>query len=499
MVKDRAKKSTVKNESIYGWYPSEGEKSRGDPKEIYSKLGTRPPRDQSYIEADIIGQYHESMKGSELIYKPKQTVEEALKTPWSLHFNQSQLNATEDQEKTIPEAFKRAQSAPPVKPYPNHRVILKIPIPNFKNVFDLDEAPPKLERAHTTFSYVHPKVVEDEETQTMENDFAAPSDTVSPYPVAPALFEVKLNEEQTSPAPVKIENTVTIQIPKPTDDQLESSEEIVTTVTTRASTNDLRRVYTANIGKKSLVTPEPCVRLPTKKSSRVGFRPKTAALELLRPDSSASITSSTLKPRPKTSAQIYSHKPLAETDPDVEISVQHRNSINSALSNTQASSLELERYNMLNANLKTILSQTEAIKQASQKNGQSVVLLNPEWLDGYLNSNRQSKNQKPKTDVKTAEGHWRDQILNRSKYLHKRPNYFVKINLDKLKPDPAAPEMHYKAAETFFLNTMPSKRMTFSVDPNFISENLNIKKVSLQNRSPSAGPVKYRRDFAFVY
>jgi hypothetical protein len=77
------------------------------------------------------------------------------------------------------------------------------------------------------------------------------------------------------------------------------------------------------------------------------------------------------------------------------------------------SNRELEKYNILNANLKTILGQTEAIKKASLKAGQSVVLLNPEWLDGYLNSNRQSKNQKQKTDVKMAEGHWRDQVLNR--------------------------------------------------------------------------------------
>ena len=84
----------------------------------------------------------------------------------------------------------------------------------------------------------------------------------------------------------------------------------------------------------------------------------------------------------------------------------------------------------------------------------------------------------------------------------------MKINLEKLKPDPIAPDVHYKAADTFFYNTLPPRKMTFSIDPHFISENLNVKKVSLQNRPPSAnstsrplstGPVRYRRDYAFAY
>jgi hypothetical protein len=61
--------------------------------------------------------------------------------------------------------------------------------------------------------------------------------------------------------------------------------------------------------------------------------------------------------------------------------------------------------------------------------------------------------------------------------------------------------MHFKAGETFFYKTLPTRKMTFTIDPNFISENLNITKVSLQNRSPSTtnGPVRFRKDYAFVY
>jgi hypothetical protein len=76
--------------------------------------------------------------------------------------------------------------------------------------------------------------------------------------------------------------------------------------------------------------------------------------------------------------------------------------------------------------------------------------------------------------------------------------------LDKLKPDAPAPEIHFKAAETFFYNTLPHRKRTFDVNPHFISENLNVKKLELQNRPPSStgsssGPIRYRRDYAFAY
>ena len=87
------------------------------------------------------------------------------------------------------------------------------------------------------------------------------------------------------------------------------------------------------------------------------------------------------------------------------------------------------------------------------------------------------------------------------------------MNLDKLKPDPPAPEVHFKDANTFFYNTLPHRKATFNVDPHFISEHLNVRKLELQNRPPStngrppstnpslsqSGPIRYRRDYAFAY
>lgn len=73
--------------------------------------------------------------------------------------------------------------------------------------------------------------------------------------------------------------------------------------------------------------------------------------------------------------------------------------------------------------------------------------------------------------------------------------------MNKLQPDSPAPELHYNSPETYFYNTMPFRKATFSIHPSFISENLNIQKIDLK-RKDTAGSnkaVRYRRDFAFVY
>lgn len=87
-------------ETIYGWYPGENEAAiRQSAKDVYVNLGTRPPKDQSYMEADLIYQYHQSIKPSERAncFSIQQTPEEAIKPPWSLHLA-TISNQTQQQE-----------------------------------------------------------------------------------------------------------------------------------------------------------------------------------------------------------------------------------------------------------------------------------------------------------------------------------------------------------------------------------------------------------------
>jgi hypothetical protein len=81
----------------------------------------------------------------------------------------------------------------------------------------------------------------------------------------------------------------------------------------------------------------------------------------------------------------------------------------------------------------------------------------------------------------------------------------VKIDPEKVKSDPPAPGYFFNAPETFFYNTSPSRKATFTINPHFRSEVLNVQKLGLKNRehtsSPNlfGAPVKYRRNYAFVY
>ena len=49
MVQELKYKNKPNKECLYGWYPGGNEAPRHDPKDIYVNLGSRPPRDQSYI------------------------------------------------------------------------------------------------------------------------------------------------------------------------------------------------------------------------------------------------------------------------------------------------------------------------------------------------------------------------------------------------------------------------------------------------------------------
>ena len=86
-------------------------------------------------------------------------------------------------------------------------------------------------------------------------------------------------------------------------------------------------------------------------------------------------------------------------------------------------------------------------------------------------------------------------LKNQSKYIHTRPKYCVRIDISKLKPDPAMEMTRVNAAQTYFYNTIPTKKASFTIDPNFASETiLDLRKSRSKSCSNS-----FRRDFAFVY
>lgn len=45
----REKKSKIKQETIFGWFPHEEEKPRRSPVDVYMNLGSRHPKEESFI------------------------------------------------------------------------------------------------------------------------------------------------------------------------------------------------------------------------------------------------------------------------------------------------------------------------------------------------------------------------------------------------------------------------------------------------------------------
>lgn len=83
---------------------------------------------------------------------------------------------------------------------------------------------------------------------------------------------------------------------------------------------------------------------------------------------------------------------------------------------------------------------------------------------------------------------------NKSKYVHTRPKYNVRIDLDKLRPDPGMQITRVNSASTYFYNTIPNKKASFTIDPNFSSETL-----VEQQRARGESCPRFRRNNAFVY
>ena len=112
MVYDYRDKNKPSQECLYGWFPGpSGAAIRQNPKDVYINLGVRPPKDKSYTEAELIYQYHQSLKASQRAnaHAPHQTPEQAVKPPWSLNVMKisNQPEQQELEEKQIKEFEQR--------------------------------------------------------------------------------------------------------------------------------------------------------------------------------------------------------------------------------------------------------------------------------------------------------------------------------------------------------------------------------------------------------
>ncbi|CAF4805036.1 unnamed protein product, partial [Rotaria socialis] len=70
--------------------------------------------------------------------------------------------------------------------------------------------------------------------------------------------------------------------------------------------------------------------------------------------------------------------------------------------------------------------------------------------------------------------------------LAQRTKYYQTIPIEKFQIPKPPQEVHYNASETYFYNTIPKRVHRYVVDPNFISENLNISGRSMSKQTAPA-------------
>lgn len=385
------------------------------------------------LEAEILYRYHQSIKPSELIYKSKQTVEDALKPPWSLHLK-TNPDLSESAEKTIPEAFspRRTQSAPATRNVPTQRIILKIPTPQFYNLFDGEAEEhfnSHVDKHENKIAIPTVETINENIPQTVNN--SNKKIEISEL-IPPEQYKLlKLNDDSQvifeKSSPTAQQTAVEQQSPKNnTPEVVENKQELLI---------DAKKLIIAhNLGKKPLVTDE-----PVKEIAKLILRPKTANPGFQRSYSSASMKPK-LKDRPKSSApgskaaiitQSFNiekrtetvNKSLQEflTEPKTSPTGAESDNRNSPTSLHQLimshTTSQLQTVSPFNnyGNTHNVLSKAKSTTNLNinYNNTQkatadaTVLYVEPSWVDNYLNKN------KLKNDVKLVDGNWRDQIINR--------------------------------------------------------------------------------------
>jgi hypothetical protein len=67
-----------------------------------------------------------------------------------------------------------------------------------------------------------------------------------------------------------------------------------------------------------------------------------------------------------------------------------------------------------------------------------------------------------------------------------RPKYYQTIPVEKFQLPKPPVDIHYNASDTYFYNTLPKRVHRYVINPHFISENLNVNKISLSKRPSTA-------------
>ncbi|KAL3857442.1 hypothetical protein ACJMK2_012112 [Sinanodonta woodiana] len=139
----------------------------------------------------------------------------------------------------------------------------------------------------------------------------------------------------------------------------------------------------------------------------------------------------------------------------------------------------------------------DSVKPSSSKSSEDIRPRNPSPLVHMEEEEYYQRSPSPDYDADLERHGWLMEVHGdplKLKKVSKRLPYTVKVKDPVIPPEP--PKVHMENRETFFLNTIPRRPMTFTIDKEWVSEVIHAKRMELQKREG----IKHRwKNFAFVY
>ncbi|CAF1595014.1 unnamed protein product [Adineta ricciae] len=404
-------------------------------------------RSKSNLTGELLKRYKQSMAPSHPAYHSALTIDEALNPPWALQYNIKRQPATPNfisnatNKLTLEDSARRLQSAPLVRS-PTPSSILHIPEPRLETV-------PTPSVKTTDASQMKPR----SSSANGHYDGKDPADQKQRY------HDSQPDHICSSQDNTKLSDNKCQQCPKLTnDEQLERPVQIIFTKTDPSS------------------IPPPPIYVYKKSATWI-------------PDDGSSLPSlqRLMEPTPVPLNPHYVHRPGIVAADNGEKKVVAKPTPPSKKPGKNRHNKEKRTEPLVavtQAPLKTKLSvETEGVKLTYDPRltlDDKSPNLQKYFIDGRLYLIKDHRyNVLNNVDPSTI------QKVNRQPTLSTRPKYYQTVSIDKYQLPKPSFEIHYNAPETFFYNTMPKYRHRYIINPNFISENLNVNKVSLGERPPT--------------
>lgn len=472
-------------ECLYAWYPEatipSDNNSHLNPREIYIQNGLDKEllddkssttnnltnvHNNRNTNAELLQRYKQSVAPSERAYHSTETVDEALTPPWALHYQIQRRPATPNlpsDSKEMPhqeEPIRRLKSAPIIRSLPA-TTILTIPEPHFIPVtIPVPARPPS-----TTTTTTRPKT-------------------------------------RASSAKARLNTTVPVQ----NTETRRNTKSAQAASNGKISNKDIQeifeRVYGKEIPQKPQAQQQPVQFIYTQ--AQQSPQPLPAPVYVYQRSATWCPEESKPKPPVRPTVEVsaiplnphYLHRPGVIAVNNIEKKSVVQESSSAKKTTKRHHHHHRRRYHSQGKRNEPLLAMTPiqtksrlSLEIAGAKLAYDPKLtlddkssnLTKYFIDGRLYLIKDQRyNVIDNIDSSVIQNY------NQTHNIHQRPKYYQTIPIEKFEiPKPAA-DIHYNASETYFYNTIPKRVPRYVVDPNFISEDINVNHMSVSKRTPTA-------------